>query len=169
MQELTKTEVEIATAQIIDRMTRASKAASEMLDRCTVGDSRNLLGVESECRAKYDIPESVNFYLDECFLEPHMIPQLKPYIKAWVEGSLAEDEMEYMWFYFDSLDEIDVLWVFFEKPGFKCKDNQRDLKAELAEWFGLGFRNKRKHRGKPFAEAIMPDWCKNGKQQPWST
>lgn len=160
--ELTKTEIEIATAQIIDRITRLCKAAKEFDDWLDVDSNESESAADKrkeEIAAKYDIPDGVNFYLDENGLKVAEVQRLKPFVKRWVEGSLYPEEIQDLVFYFSECDEIDFTWAFLEKPsyyydsGTPPPDWDHDLVVK--EWEKLGARSKRKHTGKKFTCGII--------------
>jgi hypothetical protein len=168
LRELTKTEIEIAYAQIIDRMTRAIKAANEGYRlNLELAEKAELQGLEEwdgfddykALKEKYDIPDGVFIFMDES-MGLHSVKDkvMKDLVKHWVCGTLDESECNAAFFYMEAIDEIDWGWVFMERPiNYYGVDKQGKYWTEeeaYSEFLKIGTRKNKPHTGRKFVAYI---------------
>jgi hypothetical protein len=167
--ELTKTEIEIAAAQIADRFVRYVSAIQQHEEWCIERDAeekddKRIMDSINDARSRHDIPAGVAFLCVECQFTQSDVNGFKKWFRYWVAGTLTQEDMDDMHFYFAECDEIDFCWVFMDKPSFYYswqtgeKPHGFDLNALIREWFEVGMRTRRKHTGKTFAQEMNPSW-----------
>jgi hypothetical protein len=154
LRELTKTEIEIAYAQIIDRMTRAIKAANDMLKLQEKQDGWYDEDF-NQVREKYDIPQGVYIFMDESMeLMSLKDKSVKDLVKHWVSGELSDIECTHAIFWMDELDEIDWGWAFMEQPiNFYKADKAGEYwshQEARVEFRKIGTRKNKPHRKAKF-------------------
>lgn len=130
--ELTKTEVDIAVAQIADRLTRVIKFAEDINrhndavpDDVVDDESGPLVGYYNPSSwavfaAKYDIPDGVHPLFDEA-LRMDEIKDVSAHIRKWVRGILSPHDCAILVMYADIWNEYDLGWVFLGKPSFNYR------------------------------------------------
>lgn len=171
MNELTKTEREIAVAQIMDRLTRYVKAiaALEQRNKEMGRDKESAVDDESifKIAKKYEIPQGVCLMTCESYGGTY-IEEFRPWVRRWVSGSLTEADVRDINFYFDVLNEFDHCWIFMDKPSYYygggvsyCDGDDSnvpegfDLAEQLREWASVGTRSATKYRGRSFAATFL--------------
>lgn len=103
-------------------------------------------------RAKYDIPEGVHLFGtgDEGVLEKHNACTCKPHIAAFVRGTLTEDSLYDLIFYFEEVDECDYGWILVERPmGFYGRPSDESIEEITAEIVSIGTRSRSKNTNLP--------------------
>ena len=162
--ELTTTEIQIAIAQIQDRLTRYVKAERELYklleEYCDTnsddaGFDEYEKSAKEKIRIKYDIPDSVFLWGlardDEPCSLTHVNEFVKPYVSAFVKGKLDEESLSAVRMFFDEVDEYDYGWILIERPfcyyqaGGQHADSE-EIEAEITQ---IGTRSKTKARNLP--------------------
>jgi len=143
--ELTKTEIDIAVAQIADRLTRAVQFAIA-LDECEedFDESDPACPVVRKYRDRFSIPEGVHPMVWER-PTPDAVDGIRKHIRKWVRGLLPANECALIYLESVEMDEYDISWVFMEEPSFFYTDRVIDLKASCVRFCEIG---SRKLRGK---------------------
>jgi len=170
--ELTATEIQIAIAQIEDRLMRLAKAQAELTEFCGDGEcpeyNRMMGGVSEDAandfhdkivseqrdalRSKYDIPDGVHLFYEgmESAITPTSTSRLKPHLVAWVKGKLVKDQCEDIYFYFEEMRQADWGWIMLERPlGYynaPCDDDQEAIRLEMES---IGTRSRSKNTKLP--------------------
>jgi len=163
--ELTKTEIDIAVAQIADRLTRVIRFAEDInrhndavSDDVADDKSGPFVGYHNpsswaEFAAKHDIPHGVHPLFDEA-LRIDEIKDVSAHIRKWVRGNLSRHDCELLVLYASEWNEYDFGWVFMESPGFNYS-NKSDAGLENRKRFvEIGSRN---YKGNP--EDCTLDLC----------
>ena len=175
--ELTKTEIDIAVAQINDRLVRVVKFAEDINtynDSIEDDDSEALVSYQepsswSSFAAKHDIPDGVHPLFCEA-IRMDEIKDVSAHIRKWVRGILSRDDCELLVLYACQWNEYDFGWVFMGTPSFyytskkeahtenhkrfveigsrNYKGNPEDCNLDL-EFFGTHFKPTRPGVGRP--------------------
>lgn len=144
--ELTKTEVDIAVAQIADRLTRVIEFANSLAECDEDWDSLDADSpTVAKYRAQFSIPEGVHPMADEC-APRSTIKAVGKLIRKWVRGELSKDACAMMYLESVEVFEYDISWVFMEEPSFFYDDRLIDLPASCVRFIDIGSRN---FKGKP--------------------
>jgi hypothetical protein len=147
--ELTTTEIQIAIAQIKDRLMRVAKAQSELGGIAEEDDEKEFA---AKLRAKYDIPELVYLFAADCSgLGKDDVKNCMPHIASFVKGKLTEDGISDLIFFFEELAECDYGWILAERPmGFyndqTTADHMDDVRWEIES---IGTRSRSKNTKLP--------------------
>ena len=169
--ELTTTEIQIAIAQIQDRLTRYVKAERELYALLSKwGDDREGQEGEEEyeteycayeesmfkkVREKYDIPDTVFMWGLSRDGEPRALERVnafaKPYIAAFVRGKWTEEARDEFFWFFDEVTEYDYAWILIERPFcyYQAGGEHADSEEIEAEITRIGTRSKSKARNLP--------------------
>jgi hypothetical protein len=153
--ELTSTEIQIAIAQIEDRLMRVAKAQSE-LAAITEGDDEKEL--EAKLRTKYDIPEGVYlfFWGVDAALTKDDAKTCKPHLAAFVKGKLTEQGMWDLIYYFEEYAECDYGWIMVERPmGFYGQPSDNDMDDVRREIESIGTRSRSKNTKLPAIAGVF--------------
>lgn len=153
VRELTKTEIDIAVAEIVDRLTRTIRFANDVAKELEDSEDDNIdeSKVFAAFAEKYGIPEGVH----PCPWERapiHKIKDISKHVRKWVKGQLSpsdcqiiHDEAMHVW-------EYDVGFVFLGEPSFYYDEARCVDVAEVAAKFtSVGSRN---YKGKRDAMTI---------------
>jgi hypothetical protein len=143
--ELTKTEIDLAAAQIKDRLYRLLNCKDAILkswDSESHQDNLseeelNILDQENErmFREKYDIPQDVNLYVGSCntqWAKENIVQWIKPFAAGQLTEDLIEHEING---YAMDINEFDYHWVFLgihgnvydTKSGIDTEDGDREI------------------------------------------
>ena len=157
VRELTKTEIDIAVAQIVDRLTRVIRFAEDInrhndavSDDVVDNESGASVGYHSPSSwavfaAKYDIPEGVHPMFDEA-LRIEKIKDVSAYIRKWVRGNLSRHDCELLLLYASEWNEYDFGWVFMESPNFNYSSKSNADLENRKRFVEIGSRN---YKGNP--------------------
>lgn len=163
--ELTKTEIDIAVAQITDRLTRVIRFAEDINrrndavpDDVADDESGPFVGYDNplswaEFAAKYDIPEGVHPLFNEA-LRIDEIKDVSAHIRKWVRGNLSRHDCELLVLYASEWNEYDFGWVFMESPGFYYSNKNAAGLENAKRFVEIGSRN---YKGNP--EDCTLDLC----------
>ena len=158
--ELTTTEIEIAVAQIKDRLMRVAKAQTDLYNLC-LKENVDIQDVIAKLRNKYEIPKGV--FLFDPFdggLDIKYAKGCEKYINAFVRGKLSEDSLENLIFYFDEIDECDYGWVLIGQPiEFYNSASDVCIDEVLEEIKSIGTRSRSKNTNLPKLWSYHPQ-CK---------
>jgi len=144
--ELTKTEIDIAVAQIADRLMRVHQF-SNALDQCMedYNDEDPECPVFRKYRDRFGIPEGVHPMVEERAPRSYL-KTVEKLIRKWVRGELSRDSCAMMYLESVEVFEYDISWVFMEEPSFFYDDRLIDLHASCVRFIDIGSRN---FKGKP--------------------
>jgi hypothetical protein len=138
--ELTKTEIELAAAEIKDRLHRLLKCQDILSNSDYEGD----LGYQSaelKLREEYQIPEDV-YLFSEC--DSRWAKEVEQWIKPFAAGQLTEEliQLEIIDRAME-IDEYDYAWVFLGiHANFYDKENGIDIDDADKEIIEIGSRAK---------------------------
>lgn len=162
-------------------MTRIAKAQDELTAFCGDGGQseldRLLVDVTPEdtnefcnrrigekcdlLRGKYDIPAGVFLFYNGCdgsHLGKHSLPQLKPFIAAFVRGRLDSDTYWDLRAFFEEFDQCDYGWILIEKPlAYYDRPALDGIDEILREIESVATRSRTKARNLP---RLAGDWSK---------
>lgn len=169
IRELSKTEVQIAVAQITDRLVKEVSLITSLdkfierddkgiacSDTPTQSDSDKLESMWNDVvnleKAKHDIDDDVASSIVELHGEhvrKHEVPFIKRIIPWWVNGELSQDEADYLFFYFDAWHELDFGWVFLDRSSYYYSDKITSEERDeiVKEFISIGTRSNKKHSG----------------------
>jgi hypothetical protein len=148
--ELTKTEIDLAAAQIKDRFYRLLNCQDDIvkswnlssdLGEDIIDDEESDQAHERRFRAKYDIPEDVSLF-SEC--DSRLAKEVEQWIKPFAAGQLTEEliRLEIISMAME-MDEYDYAWVFLGiHANFYDKENGIDIKDADKEIIEIGSRSK---------------------------
>ncbi len=152
--ELTKTEIEIAIAQIKDRLMRLAKAQEELTDFCE--NSEHIAHVDYPAifkqravhlREKYEIPEGVHLFeasMDGA-LTTGSVRDCHKHLEAWVKGKLTKKQCVEIYFFFEEIEEADWGWIMLERPlGYYGASFEGDSDSIYQEMISIGTRSRSK-------------------------
>jgi hypothetical protein len=160
--ELTKTEIDLAAAQIKDRLYRLLNCQDDIVESWDSLDDGNFDDRENErmFKAKYDIPEDV-FLFYEC--DSRFAKEVEQWIKPFAAGQLTEelirleiidDAME--------MNEYDYGWVFLGiHVNFYDIENGIDIDDADKEIVEIGTRSKIKSQACRRYQAWFDDVLNN--------
>lgn len=144
--ELTKTEVELAAAEIKDRLHRLLECQDaiekywDLLDE-RVEEDHDDEEARRRFREKYQIPVDVSLF-SEC--DSRWAKEVEQWIKPFAAGQLTEDliQLEIIDHAME-IDEYDYAWVFLGiHANFYDKENGIDIEDADKEIIGIGSRSK---------------------------
>lgn len=157
VRELTKTEIDIAVAQIVDRLTRVIRfaedinRANDLISDDDANDDYSGFArydnpsAWASFAAKHDIPDGVHPMFNEA-LRIEEIKDVSAHIRKWVRGNLSRHDCELLVLYASEWNEYDFGWVFMESPGFNySKKSDADLENRK-RFVEIGSRN---YKGNP--------------------
>lgn len=147
--ELTATEIQIAIAQIEDRLMRVAKAQSELAEIAEGVDEKEFA---EKLRTKYDIPEGVHLFFEgvDAALTKRDFKTCKLYLAAFVKGALTDHGISDLLFYFDECSECDYGWILVDRPmGFYNQPSDEDIDEIEAEIKSIGTRSRAKNTKLP--------------------
>jgi hypothetical protein len=147
--ELTSTEIQIAIAQIEDRLMRVAKAQSELAEIAEGDDEKEFA---AKLRTKYDIPEGIHLFFEgvDAALTKDNAKICKPHLAAFVKGKLTENSFSDLVFFFEECAECDYGWILVERPmGFYDQPSHEDMDAVIAEMESIGTRSRSKNTKLP--------------------
>jgi hypothetical protein len=143
--ELTKTEIDIAVAQIVDRLMRYATCAHEIYLEQEGGeislDYQDHESYKMFCNS-HGIPVGVHPLWDEA-IEVCEVSIMAKYVKKWVSGKLDSEECAEIYFVADAISEFDLGWVFLDQPSFFYQAGQDAKKAQMdnvESFFRVGTR-----------------------------
>jgi hypothetical protein len=143
VRELTKTEIDIAVAQIVDRLTRVIRFANDVAKELEDSEDETL----DESKAftvfaeKHGIPEGVH----PCPWERpqiHKIKDISKHVRKWVKGELSPADCDAL--HADAMEwgEYDIGFVFLGQPSFYYDEARCVDVSEVAKKFtSVGSRN----------------------------
>jgi hypothetical protein len=141
--ELTKTEIELAAAEIKDRLHRLLEC-QDMLSNSDYEGDLGYQSAELKLREKYQIPAEVRLFEEDCY--SRCAKQVDRWIKPFVAGQLSEDliELEIIGLAME-MDEYDYPWVFLGVHGnFYDTETGIDIEDADKEIIAIGSRSKNK-------------------------
>ena len=141
--ELTKTEVELAAAEIKDRLHRLLEC-QDMLSKADYDGDEGYQSTQLKLRQKYQIPSEVRLFEEDCY--SICAKQVDRWIKPFVAGQLSEDliELEIIGHAME-MDEYDYPWVFLGVHGnFYDTETGIDIEEADKEIIAIGSRSKNK-------------------------
>ena len=149
VRELTKTEIDIAVAEIVDRLTRTIRFANDVAKELEDSEDDNIdeSKVFAAFAEKYGIPEGVH----PCPWERapiHKFKDISKHVRKWVKGELSPNDCQAI--HDDAMDfeEYDIGFVFLGQPSFYYDEERRVDVAEVAAKFtSVGSRNYKGKRG----------------------
>jgi hypothetical protein len=104
-----------------------------------------------ELRGKYSLPE--NLWLcdeEESALTKKNVKDVKKHIAAFVKGSLDENALCDLLFYFEEIRECDYGWILIESSmGFGNDPTREHMDSVIAEIESIGTRSKSKAKNLP--------------------
>jgi len=150
--ELTKTEIDIAVAQIVDRLTRVIRFADDVNrhNRAVEDGAQSIsekVYVEyddpkswAQFAEKHDIPDGVHPMFCEA-LSMDDIKDVSTYVRRWVRGILSPHDCAVLVMYADIWNEYDLGWVFMEKPSFNYRGDECVQDENFEQFKSIGSRN----------------------------
>jgi len=141
--ELTKTEIELAAAEIKDRLHRLLEC-QDMLSKADYDGDEGYQSAQLKLRQKYQIPSDVSLFEEDCY--SHLAKKVERWIKPFAAGKLSKDliELEIIGEAME-MDEYDYPWVFLGIHGnFYDKENGIDIEEADKEIINIGSRSKNK-------------------------
>lgn len=154
VRELTKTEVDLSVAEIVDRLTRTIQFGNDVANEMMSDDDSDERPDESlvfaRHAARYGIPEGVNPLWMEC-APLDRIKHVSRHVRKWVKGTLSPCDCEVL--HLDAMEfyEYDIGYVFLGEPSWYYSEkvvNHDDLRRKFVS---VGTRN---YKGKPDAMTI---------------
>jgi hypothetical protein len=155
VRELTKTEVDLSVAEIVDRLTRTIQFANDVANEMMSDDDSDERPDESlvfaRHAARHGIPEGVNPLWMEC-APLDRIKHVSRHVRKWVKGTLSPCDCEVL--HLDAMEfyEYDIGYVFLGEPSFYYDEKRGVDHDEVRKKFiSVGSRN---YKGKPKAMTI---------------
>jgi hypothetical protein len=155
--ELTKTEIDIAVAQIADRLMRFVRFAEDInrhndkiLDQDDEREDLKLVDYHvktswSRFAELHNIPDGVHPMFDEA-LTTHNVKDVSAHIRKWVRGILSPEDCDILITYASIWNEYDLGWVFMDSPSFYYQGDACIEKENFAKFLEIGSRN---YKGNP--------------------
>lgn len=142
--ELTKTEVDIAVAQIVDRLMRLAICAEEIYLEQENGniepDYQDHESYKGFCES-HGIPIGVHPMWHDAIMVSE-VPMMAKYVKRWVSGRLDSEECAEIYFVADAISEFDLGWVFLDQASFLYHREQSSAyRNNVLQFFKIGTRN----------------------------
>ena len=159
VRELTKTEVDLSVAEIVDRLTRTIQFANDVLKEMESDFDDDGYPDESVVFAKHaerhGIPDGVHPLWQEC-APIHKIKDVSKHVRKWVKGVLSPDDCEAI--YIDAMvwDEYDIGFVFLGEPSFYYSKKRVESSETQKKFISVGSRN---YSGKRGAMTITVESC----------